>query len=77
MIAIAADARDNDQRFVFRIEQFLRLGFQLLIFYRENGRRRRTALGVWPTIEQAQQAAQETAAELVPGSVVSWDDDPR
>lgn len=69
---VTGNAQDDREAFVFTIETFVSGGFLLSIRYAGDGKASVTGAGVWPSIEKAKQIAEETAAKLLHGAVVNW-----
>jgi hypothetical protein len=72
---ITGQAKDDKELFEFTIEPFVTTGFLLSIRYSGDCHHNITGAGVWPTVEKAKQIAQETAARLLHGAIVSWNED--
>lgn len=71
---IKGEAKDDRERFEFTIEPFVSGGFLLTIRYSGDCHHNITGAGVWPNIEKAKQIAQETAAMLLHGATIEWQD---
>ena len=65
-------AADSKERFEFTIAPFVSGGFLLDIKFSGDGRSNITGAGVWPTIDKAKEIAQQTAAKLLHGAIISW-----
>jgi hypothetical protein len=72
---IKGHAKDDKELFEFTIEPLVRPGFLLAIRYSGDCHHNITGAGVWPSVEKAKEIAQETAARLLHGAIVSWNDD--
>jgi hypothetical protein len=72
---IRGHANDEEEKFEFTIEPFVirDQGFLLKIDYRGDGRGGGTGAGVWPTVEKAKQIAEQTAAKLLHGATITWE----
>jgi hypothetical protein len=72
---IRGHANDHKEKFEFTIEPFVirDQGFLLMIDYRGDGRSGGTGAGVWPTVEKAKQIAEQTAAKLLHGATITWE----
>jgi hypothetical protein len=71
-ILVTGTARDDREAFVFTLEPFVSGGFLLKIQFGGDGRTGVTAAGVWPSIEKVKQNAEDTAARLLQGATVNW-----
>jgi hypothetical protein len=65
-------AKDDRENFEFTVEPFVSGGFLLTIRFSGDGRSNTTGAGVWPTIEDAKQIAEDAAARLLHGAKVEW-----
>jgi hypothetical protein len=70
-------ARDQSELFEFSIEPFVNGGFRLDIRYSGDCHHNITGAGIWPTVQKAQQIAEETARRLLSGAMVDWEECPR
>jgi hypothetical protein len=69
---VRGDAKDNFETFEFTVKPFVGGGFLLSIRYCGDGTDNITGAGVWPTVDKAEQVAEETARRLLHGATVSW-----
>ncbi len=69
---IRGEANDAREKFEFTVTPYVAGGFLLTIRYSGDGTPNTTGGGVWPTVEKAQQIAQETAQKLLHGATVNW-----
>ncbi|PYT62390.1 MAG: hypothetical protein DMG46_00990 [Acidobacteria bacterium] len=67
-------ARDHSELFEFTVEPFVSGGFRLDIHYSGDCHHNITGAGIWPTVQKAQQVAEETARRLLHGAIVTWED---
>jgi len=67
-------ARDHSELFEFTVEPFVSGGFRLDIHYSGDRHHNITGAGIWPTVQKAQQVAEETARRLLHGAIVTWED---
>ncbi|HKD58973.1 MAG TPA: hypothetical protein VKB47_00860 [Terracidiphilus sp.] len=71
------EAPDGEERFDFAVKHFVTGGFLLEISYCGDKGRGIHGAGVWPSIEQAREIAQQTATKLLLNAVISWDEGSR
>jgi hypothetical protein len=71
---ITGKANDDREVFEFTVEPFVSGGFLLSIQSSGDGRSNVTGAGVWPTVEKAKAIAEESAARLLHGAHVEWQD---
>lgn len=71
-ITITGTASDDRETFVFTVGPFVSGGFLLTIRYSGDGSTSVTGGGVWPSVEEAKEIAEETAARLLQGALVKW-----
>src|SRR5436309_5181281 len=64
-------ARDHSELFEFTVEPFVSGGFRLDIHYSGDCHHNITGAGIWPTVQKAQQVAEETARRLLHGAIVT------
>jgi hypothetical protein len=72
-MTIKGRAHDETEVFEFTIEPFVAGGYRLDIRYSGDYCKNVTGAGVWPTVEKAQQIAEETAHRLLRDATVVWD----
>jgi hypothetical protein len=70
-------AQDARELFEFAVETYAAGGFLLSIRYSGGGAHNITGAGVWPTVEKAQQVAEDTAWKLPHGADVIWENSDR
>jgi len=73
---VRGKARDRSELFEFSIEPFVNGGFRLDIRYSGDCHHNMTGAGIWPTVQKAQEIAEETAHRLLHGAVVNWEECP-
>ena len=71
---ITGRAADDIELFEFTIQPFVAGGFTLSIRYSGDCHHNITGAGVWPTVARAREIAEETAARLLRGAAVTWDE---
>lgn len=72
---ITGQAKDDRELFEFTIELSGTSGYKLTIRYSGDGDHNLVGGGMWPSIEKAKEVAQATAAKLLHGAVVSWNEE--
>ena len=73
---VRGKARDQAELFEFSIEPFVKGGFRLDIRYSGDCHHNITGAGIWPTVQKAQEIAEETARRLLHGATVNWEESP-
>jgi len=71
---VRGTAQDHSELFEFTIEAVGRGGFRLDIRYSGDCHDNVTGGGIWPTVQKAQQVAEETARSLLHGATVTWEE---
>ena len=67
-------ATDERERFDFSIELYVAGGYVLRVRHSGDGQSNITGAGVWPTIDKAKSIAKATAARLLSGATVYWNE---
>lgn len=76
-MSLRGRAQDQSELFEFTIEPFVSGGFRLYIRYSGDSHDNITGAGIWPTVQTAQQMAEETARRLLHGATVNWEESPQ
>jgi hypothetical protein len=68
---IKGQAADDRELFEFTVEPFVTGGF-MSIRYSGDGANNVTGAGVWPSVEKAEEVAEQSARRLLHGAAVTW-----
>ena len=73
MSSMVRGEKNSREKFEFTIAPYVAGGFLLTIRYSGDGTPNTTGVGVWPTVEKAQQIAEETAQRLLHEASATWE----
>ena len=73
-LIVRGEASDSTETFTFTIESHAAGGYILYIKFSGGDHSGLSGAGIWPSIERAKEIAKHTAARLLHGAKIHWQD---